>query len=132
MEKPKMKFIRKGGKVIPIREKKDGNADKRHVSDKKLAQKASNMKPKTKNQVTGVLAGAATGAIVGSKKLGSKFSASGAVIGGLLGLGLGSMRVKTKQEVANADRDQMERDFKREKPVAYKKYKSSLKGTKKK
>ncbi len=32
-----MKFIRKGGRVIPVSDKKDGNTDKRHVSQKALA-----------------------------------------------------------------------------------------------
>lgn len=110
-----MKFIRKNGRIIPIKEKgekKDNNA--KHMS---------RLKPKTKNQVTGSVAGAATGAIVGAKKLGQKFSYKGAVFGGLAGLALGSMRLKTDEEIEKSQNKQMERDFKKEKPSAYKKFK---------
>jgi uncharacterized protein YcfJ len=97
----KVKFIRKNGKLIPIKEKKDGNVDKRHVSNKELLKSAERMKPKAKNQKIGALAGGVAGTLIGLKKGTLIEGAIGGLLGGLAGRGLGSIRYQTKQEVAN-------------------------------
>lgn len=123
-----MRFIRKGGKIIPIRERKDGGTDKRHVSQKALAEAASRKKVSGKKVAAGAAAGAALGAAavgtsvvkktthqmtamgleqVGKVKrslaFGKKFGAKGALLGaaiGAIGAAIGSTYT-TKQKVAD-------------------------------
>lgn len=112
-----MKFIRKGGKIIPLREKKDGNVDKRHVSNKMVAEAAVNKKTDVKKTLVGAAAGGATfglatmtekasyavkkGVVAPTKKkVVSKMAvALGALLGGTIGNAMGTFT--TKKEVAN-------------------------------
>lgn len=112
-----MKFFRKNGRIIPVKEKKDGNVDKRHVSDKMLADAAANKKPSKKSMAIGAGLGAAAGLYASKKsslalkfssagkyvmKPKTKVSAAGALLGALAGLAIGSTTITTKQEVANS------------------------------
>lgn len=96
------RFIRRNGKIIPIREKKDGNVDKRHVSNKKLASEAGKLKPKKKNQAIGASAGAGVGAFAAYRSGKAKKAIMiSSLVGAGLGLAAGSIRIVSKQEVAN-------------------------------
>jgi hypothetical protein len=99
-----MKFIRKGGRIIPIKEKKDGQADKRHVSDKKLANYARENPASNKEFATKTALGALFGqGIAGSlnRLTGSKLSRlGGAALGALAGLA-SATKIHKKQDVAN-------------------------------
>jgi len=95
-DKKKVKFIRRKGKIVPIKIKASGDVDKRHVSNKKLATQVSKLKPK---HSTGVKMGASFG-ILGAliaprRKLGA------AVLGAGLGYLVGSTRTLSKQSAAN-------------------------------
>jgi hypothetical protein len=88
-----MKFIRKGGRIIPLREKSNGDVDKRHVSDQDMAKSASKQKISGKR----VAAGVSTGLVAGKLAFGNKGAAVMGLIGGLAGL----TKITNKQDVAN-------------------------------
>jgi cobyric acid synthase len=95
-----MRFIRVNGRVVPIREKQDGNVDKRHVSNKKLAEAAATKKVSKKRIAKGAAFGAAAGAL-GIAAISKKAAWKGAILGSLIGAAAASTTFTTKQEVAN-------------------------------
>jgi outer membrane lipoprotein SlyB len=104
MEQGKTKFIRVRGKIVPLRQKKSGDVDKRHVSNKGLAKAASNLKATKKSKkrsVIGAFAGGAAGGYAGLKKGSLVTGLVGMTVGSFLGRAIGSTRVITKQEAAN-------------------------------
>jgi hypothetical protein len=100
MADKKVRFIRVKGKIVPIRQKSDGNVDKRHVSDKGLAKAAAMKKAPKKRIAKGAGIGAAVGAAAISA-ISKKTMFKGAAVGALIGAMAGSVTFTTKQEVAN-------------------------------
>ena len=101
MEQGKTRFIRVRGKVVPLRQKKGGDVDKRHVSNKMLAKKASKMKPNKKGQAIGGVAGGLAGGYFGLKKGNLVTGLAGLALGSIAGQLVGGTRIITKQEAAN-------------------------------
>lgn len=112
-----MKFIRKNGRIIPIKEKKNGQGDMRHVSNNRMANEMSKEKFSAKKSLIGAGAGFAIGALSGLYKRTSIEGLNGVVkktigidkkialkvgaIGAIAGLAGSMIRVKSKQEVAD-------------------------------
>ncbi len=88
-----VKFIRVRGRIVPVRQKADGNVDKRHVSKLELARQASKKKVSVKKVARFALAGAGVGGLFGG--------IHAAQVGALIGAAMGATTVVTKQDVAN-------------------------------
>ena len=110
MEQGKTKFIRVKGRIVPIRQKASGDIDKRHVSNKMLAKKASKLKPNKKREAIGGFLGAGAGMYLARKSSWPASLLAGAV-GASIGKGLLGIRLISKQEAANSLKRKKVKEF---------------------